>query len=102
MKVLNSLRTGVLCALFITTTIGCGAVEPAPELSEQGQAVGGKCSSDADCQPGTVCEPTYRGTLCVEGCHYEWQCGDYVNTHCNLRVDCREDGSCPGLCWFLE
>lgn len=87
---------------FFIAAVGCGGIDPEAPLSERQQAMTGKCACDADCAAGTVCEKTYEGTMCVTGCHEDWQCGGYRNTYCNLKYGCMADGSCPGQCFFLE
>ncbi len=64
----------------------CTGAPPEPE-----------CRTDADCAPGTVCEPSgpsCGAAACVPGCHADAQCGAGETCQQVFCVTC----PCPGFC----
>ncbi|HYH42505.1 MAG TPA: hypothetical protein VD867_11010 [Burkholderiales bacterium] len=82
-------QSGVSVLIFLgfgaALAAGCGGGQPP-----------GECSTDADCEAGSVCEPGLAGgaNVCVVGCHEDSQCG--AGARCELVVCVTTP--CPGQC----
>lgn len=98
----------ILFALLSPVVVGCGSL---PSFTDSGIVTGNSCTSDTNCQTGTICHPVLK--QCIEACTSSAGCATglckrfdgtggstYAGGFCQCNADsqCAVDGGTAQVC----